>query len=53
MIAAMQMAEIGDEALTGVTPSKPTVTKNNWQDIGWYRDEKGYLKYGVIPKNIL
>lgn len=26
MIAAMQMAEIGDEALTGITPMKPAAT---------------------------
>ena len=54
MIAAMQMAEIGDEALTGITPTKPTVTQKTWQDIGWYRDSNGYLHHGVIPnKNIL
>lgn len=26
MVAAMEMAEIGDEALTGITPVKPAVT---------------------------
>ena len=54
IIAALQMAEIGDEALTGITPIKPTVTRKTWQDIGYYRDENGYLRYGVIPnKNTL
>jgi hypothetical protein len=48
------MAEIGDEALTGIMPTKPAITKSNWQDIGWYRNEKGYLQYGVIPnKNLI
>ena len=54
MIAAMSCCEIGDEALTGITPMKPAVTQKTWQDIGYYRDEKGYLRHGVIPnKNTL
>ena len=54
MIAAMSCCEIGDEALTGITPMKPAVTQKTWQDIGYYRDEKGYLRHGVIPnKNSL
>lgn len=54
IIAAMSCCEIGDEALTGITPMKPAVTQKTWQDVGYYRDEKGYLKHGVIPnKNTL
>lgn len=54
MIAAMSCCEIGDEALTGIGPSKPVVTQKTWQDIGWYKNEKGYLQYGIIPnKNVL
>jgi hypothetical protein len=34
MIAAMSCCEIGDEALTGIGPSKPVVTQKTWQDIG-------------------
>lgn len=49
MIAAMSCCEIGDEALTGITPMKPVATSKNWQDIGYYKDERGYLKYGIIP----
>ena len=48
-IAALSCCEIGDEAMTGITPTKPTVTRKTWQDIGWYKDDKGYLKFGVIP----
>jgi hypothetical protein len=31
------------------------ISKDNWQDIGYYTDEKGYKRYGPIPKknNIL
>jgi hypothetical protein len=54
MIAAMSCCEIGDEALTGITPMKPAVTQKTWQDVGYYRDEKGYLRRGIIPnKNSL
>lgn len=54
MIAAMSCCEIGDEALTGITPTKPVVTSKTWQDIGYYKDSKGYLRHGVIPnKNSL
>ena len=49
IIAAMSCCEIGDEALTGITPSKTIVNQKEWQDFGWYRDNRGYLKYGIIP----
>ena len=54
MIAAMSCCEIGDEALTGITPTKPVATQKTWQDIGWFTNEKGYRQYGIIPnKNSL
>lgn len=56
IIAALSCCEIGDEALTGITPMKQMpISKDNWQDIGYYTDEKGYKRYGPIPKknNIL
>ena len=56
IIAALSCCEIGDEALTGITPAKQnSITKDSWQDIGYYIDEKGYRRYGVIPSknNIL
>ena len=54
MIAAMSCCEIGDEALTGITPIKSTVTRKNWQDIGYYKDERGILRFGAIPnKNMM
>ena len=52
MVAAMGTCEIGDEALTGVVPNKQQVLKgDSWQDIGYYKDERGYTRYGAIPKN--
>lgn len=51
IIAAMQCAEIGDEELMAINPSKKTViSTSDWQDIGYYIDDKGYRRYGVIPK---
>ena len=49
IVAALSCCEIGDEALTGITPVKSTVTSKQWQDIGWYKNEKGYMQYGIIP----
>ena len=50
IIAALSCCEIGDEALTGITPVKQIeITKDSWKDIGYYIDENGYRRYGVIP----
>ena len=53
IIAAMGCCEIGDEALTGIVPMKPQITQKTWQDIGWYKNEKGYMQFGVIPSKKL
>ena len=50
MIAAMGMTELADEELSGVVPREIEDTNEEWQDIGWYTDEKGYKHFGVIPK---
>ena len=49
MIAAMQCCEIGDEALTGITPIKQQNLSKEWKDFGWYTDSNGYRRFGVIP----
>lgn len=53
MIAAMGCCEIGDEALTGITPVKANIINKQWKDIGWYKNDKGYMQFGVIPNNSL
>lgn len=51
IIAAMGMCELADEELSGIVPTQiEDENVSEWQDIGWYTDEKGYKKYGVIPK---
>jgi hypothetical protein len=47
------MCEIADESMYDITPSVQDSIKNNWQDIGWYTDENGYKRFGVIPQNII
>lgn len=51
IIAAMAMAELADEELGGVvaTDVEPE-EENKFQDIGYYRDENGIKRFGVIPK---
>jgi hypothetical protein len=53
MIAAMGCCEIGDEALTGITPVKVNIINKQWKDIGWYKNDKGYMQFGVIPNDSL
>jgi len=51
IIAAMGMAELADEELGGVvaTDVEPD-EENKFQDIGYYRDDKGIRHFGVIPR---
>lgn len=51
MIAAMICAEIGDEDMTGLNPTILNTIKNQWRDIGYYIDENGYRRRGVIPND--
>ena len=50
IVAAMQMAEIADEEISELVPVSVKETKKEFQDIGYYKDERGYVKYGIIPK---
>lgn len=50
MIAAYGMALLADEELNGVVAYDVEDTSDQWQDIGWYKDERGISHWGVIPK---
>lgn len=52
LVAAMQMCEIADEELSEVVPVAIKDVKKEFQDIGYYKDEKGYTHFGVIPKRV-
>lgn len=51
IIAALGMALLADEELNGVVPRAAVVENNTFKDIGYYRDENGIKRYGIIPNN--
>ena len=51
IVAALEMAEIADEELMGLNPRVQNEYTKEWKDIGYYIDEKGYKKFGIIPNN--
>jgi hypothetical protein len=50
LVAAMGMAELADEELSYRKPVERDALKKEFQDVGWYRDARGYKHYGAIPK---
>ena len=50
IVAAMAMAEVGDEELNGIIPKVNKPISDEFQDIGYYTDERGYKRFGIIPK---
>lgn len=51
LVAAMAMAEVGDEDLNGIIPKVYKDISKEFRDIGYYKDENGYTRYGIIPKD--
>lgn len=49
-VAAFAMACLADEELQGVVPKTLEVQKEADNDIGFYTDENGIKRWGVIPK---
>lgn len=50
IVAAMAMAELADEELHEIIPKAIKQADEEYQDIGYYYDEKGYKRFGAIPK---
>lgn len=50
IVAALGLCELADEELHGVVAKQVNYMKDEFQDIGYYTDERGYKRYGVIPK---
>jgi hypothetical protein len=44
------MTEIADEEVSELVPVAVKETKKEFRDIGYYKDENGYTKFGIIPK---
>ena len=51
IVAAMGMAELGDEELSVKKPEAKEPPGKKFQDIGWWKDSKGYKHYGIIPQS--
>lgn len=52
IVAACGMVELADEELSGVVPRVvEDEVSNEWQDVGYYKDERGITRFGVIPNN--
>lgn len=49
LVVALGMAMLADEELQGVVPKSIEVKTDNWQNIGYYTDEYGRRRYGIIP----
>ena len=50
IVAAVGMTELADQELSGRQPSLVIKEVEQFQDFGYYRDERGYIRHGVIPK---
>ena len=49
IIAAFSMALLADEELSGIVPKKIKMEEDSFQNIGYYTDENGIKRWGVIP----
>jgi len=49
IVAAMGMTELADEELGNVTPIKVVKEEVVTNKVGYYTDERGYKRWGVIP----
>ena len=50
IIASMAMALLADEELQGVVPKKVEQIVEDDDEVGFYTDENGIRRWGVIPK---
>lgn len=49
IIASLGMAMLADEELQGTVPKTKEVSSETHSQIGYYTDENGYRRWGVIP----
>lgn len=50
IIAALGMVELADQELSGRQPIKVDKEVEEFQDYGYYINDKGYREFGIIPK---
>jgi hypothetical protein len=46
----MSCCEIAEEELTGITPAVINSISREWKDFGYYTDENGIKRKGVLPR---
>ena len=51
IVAAMGMAELADEELGGIVAKQVEDISSEFEDFGYYYDERGIKKWGIIPKS--
>lgn len=51
IVAAMGMCELGDEEMSLKKPEAREPKSKQFRDMGWYKDERGYKHYGIIPQS--
>lgn len=45
------MVELADEELAGIVATKVEEnSEDDWEDVGWFINDRGYKQFGVIPK---
>lgn len=50
IVASMGMSELADEELGNIIPVKVKKVEETYDDVGYYIDERGYKRWGVMPK---
>lgn len=51
IVAALGMVELADEELAGIVATKVEEnSEDDWEDVGWFINDRGYKQFGVIPK---
>ena len=50
IIAALGMTELADQELSGRQPINVVQEVEQFEDFGYYTDERGYKRFGIIPK---
>lgn len=50
IVASIGMTELADQELSGRLPANVVEETQEFEDFGYYTDEKGYKKFGIIPK---
>lgn len=50
LVVAMALCEIADDDMLGIPAKSNTSETKDFEEFGYYVDENGYKKFGVIPK---